>query len=243
VTLPSACLAALAAAIAIVALAGGSSHAHTRAKQSTTAARPGHAAANDAVGATGTRASATRDGESPEIRRLIALGKPIYCAGSRGDEVTLTFDDGPGPYTRLTLAKLRKHGVRATFFVVGRNIPLLPDAPREERAIGAVGDHTFTHPLLTAIAPGEAEDQIVNTQRALERSSGGRVFLFRPPYGGHDTTVDSIVRSAADRARGDDDRRATLAADYSYTVSVARITYSATSAHPSNAAASPSPVT
>jgi peptidoglycan/xylan/chitin deacetylase (PgdA/CDA1 family) len=194
-TLLGACLAALAAAIVIVALAGGSSHAHARVKQSTTAARPGHAAANDAGGATGTRASATRDGESAEIRRLIALGRPIYCAGSRGDEVALTFDDGPGPYTRLMLAKLHKHGVRATFFVVGRNIPLLPGAPREERAIGAVGDHTFTHPLLTAIAPGEAEDQIVNTQRAIERSSGGRVFLFRPPYGGHDATVDSIVRS------------------------------------------------
>lgn len=194
-TLLGACLAALAAAVVIVVLAVGSSHAHARAKQSTTAARPDHAVANDVSGATGTRASARRDGESPEIRRLIALGKPIYCAGSRGDEVALTFDDGPGPYTRLMLAKLHKHGVRATFFVVGRNIPLLPGATREERVIGAVGDHTFTHPLLTAIAPGVAEDQIVKTQRALERSSAGRVFLFRPPYGGHDATVDSIVRS------------------------------------------------
>jgi peptidoglycan/xylan/chitin deacetylase (PgdA/CDA1 family) len=192
-TLLGACLAALAAAVVIVVLAGGSSRARARAKQSATAARPDHAVANDVSG--GTRASARRDGESPEIRRLIALGKPIYCAGSRGDEVALTFDDGPGPYTRLMLAKLHKHGVRATFFVVGRNIPLLPGAPREERAIGAVGDHTFTHPLLTAIAPREAEDQIVKTQRALERSSAGRVFLFRPPYGGHDATVDSIVRS------------------------------------------------
>ena len=196
-TLLGACLAALAAGVAVVVLAGGSSHAHahSRAKLSTAAARPGNGAANGAPGATATRASASRDGESPEIRRLIALGKPIYCAGPRGDEVALTFDDGPGPYTRLMLAKLHKHGVRATFFVVGRNIALLPDAPREERAIGAVGDHTFTHPLLTAIAPSEAAAQIVNTQQALERSSGGRVFLFRPPYGGHNATVDSIVRS------------------------------------------------
>jgi peptidoglycan/xylan/chitin deacetylase (PgdA/CDA1 family) len=190
-------VAVLVAAIVVVALPGGASraHAHARAKRSAAAVRTDHAAANGTPAATGTSASATRDGESPEIRRLIALGKPIYCAGSRGDEVALTFDDGPGPYTRLMLAKLHKHGVRATFFVVGRNIPLLPDAPREERAIGAVGDHTFTHPLLTAIAAGQAADQIVKTQRALERSSGGRVFLFRPPYGGHDATVDSIVRS------------------------------------------------
>ena len=196
-TLLGACLAALAAGVVAVVLAGGSSHAHahSRAKLSTVAGRPGDGAEHGARGAIATRASAARDGESPEIRRLIALGKPIYCAGARGDEVALTFDDGPGPYTRLMLAKLHKHGVRATFFVVGRNIPLLAAAPREERAIGAVGDHTFTHPLLTTIAPGEAEDQIVKTQRALERSTGGRVLLFRPPYGGHDATVDSIVRS------------------------------------------------
>jgi peptidoglycan-N-acetylglucosamine deacetylase len=190
-------LAVLTAGVVVAVLAGGSSHphAHARAMPSTGVARVDSAAANGAHGTAGTSANATRDAESPEIRRLIALGRPIYCAGSRGDEVALTFDDGPGPYTRLMLAKLHKHSVRATFFVVGRNIPLLPDAPREERAIGAVGDHTFTHPLLTAIAPSEAEDQIVRTQRALERSSRGRVFLFRPPYGGHDATVDSIVRS------------------------------------------------
>jgi peptidoglycan/xylan/chitin deacetylase (PgdA/CDA1 family) len=196
-TLLGACLVVLAAGIAFVALSGGSSRAHVRARGELSggAARSANAAAHGAPGTTAATASATRDGESPEIRRLIALGKPIYCAGSRGDEVALTFDDGPGPYTRLMLAKLRKHGVRATFFVVGRNIALLPSAPRAERAIGAVGDHTFTHPLLTAIAPGEAEGQIVQTQHALERSAGARVFLFRPPYGGHDATVDSIVRS------------------------------------------------
>jgi len=33
-------------------------------------------------------------------------------ARRRGDEVALTFDDGPGPYTRLVLDKLRKHGSR-----------------------------------------------------------------------------------------------------------------------------------
>ncbi|HXP37310.1 MAG TPA: polysaccharide deacetylase family protein, partial [Solirubrobacteraceae bacterium] len=95
-------------------------------------------------------------GEPAEVRRLIALGKPIYCAAPRGHEVALTFDDGPGPYTQLMIDKLRKHRVSATFFIVGRNIPLFDGrggAPivREERAVGAVGDHTFTHPLLTSL--------------------------------------------------------------------------------------------
>ncbi|MGC2374022.1 MAG: polysaccharide deacetylase family protein [Solirubrobacteraceae bacterium] len=132
--------------------------------------------------------------ETPEIRRLIALGKPIYCAGRRGNEVALTFDDGPGTYTRLAIAKLRKHGVKATFFIVGRNIPLLPRALREERALGAVGDHTFTHPLLTSLSPALAETEIARTQAAVARASGAPVFLFRPPYGAHDARIDSIAR-------------------------------------------------
>lgn len=194
-------LAALAAIAALVALlAGGASHAR---KRDASAAAPGatragatHAPRRDRARTGGGGASTVADGgESAEIKRLIARGRPIYCAGRRGDEVALTFDDGPGPYTRLVLAKLRKHGVRATFFVVGRNIALVPGATRAERALGAVGDHTFTHPQLTSLAPADAERQILGTQAALARSSGGRVFLFRPPYGAHDARVDAIARA------------------------------------------------
>ena len=147
-----------------------------------------------------TARASGRDDESAEVRRLIALGKPIYCAAPRGNEVALTFDDGPGPYTRLMIDKLRKHGVRATFFIVGRNIPLVAGprgAPivRDERTVGAVGDHTFTHPLLTSLTPAQAESEIVKTQRALVRASGGPVFLFRPPYGAHDSQIDAIARA------------------------------------------------
>jgi peptidoglycan-N-acetylglucosamine deacetylase len=109
--------------------------------------------------------------------------------------VALTFDDGPGQYTYLAVPKLRRNGIKATFFIVGRNIPLLPHALREERALGAVGDHTFTHPLLTGLSAGDAEAEIVRTQHAVERASGGPVFLFRPPYGARDATIDSIARA------------------------------------------------
>ncbi len=183
--------------ICLAVLEGGSvgrrpSHiralAPARRPRTTTASVP-----SPAVGAS-RRPAVSASGPPAEVGRLIASGRPVYCAGRRGDEVALTFDDGPGPYTRLMLAKLRKHHLRATFFVVGRNIPLVPGAVRAERGIGAVGDHTFTHPLLTALPKAAAEAQIVRTQRALERASGGPVFLFRPPYGAHDAAVDRIAR-------------------------------------------------
>jgi peptidoglycan-N-acetylglucosamine deacetylase len=133
--------------------------------------------------------------ESSSVRALIAQGKPIYCGGRRGNEVALTFDDGPGPYTRLVIAKLRKHHVGGTFFIVGRNLPLVAGATRAERALGGVGDHTFTHPLLTGLSHASAESEMVRTQSAVSRSSGGPVFLFRPPYGGRNASVDGIART------------------------------------------------
>jgi peptidoglycan-N-acetylglucosamine deacetylase len=182
-------LAVLGACLAVVLGGSGArrqAHARAHAAGRRVPSRP----ATGPVPASAAGAS----GPPPEVSRLIATGRPIYCAGHRGDELALTFDDGPGPYTRLMLAKLRKHHLRATFFVVGRNIPLVPGAVRAERRIGAVGDHTFTHPVLTALTPDAAEAQIVRTQRALERASGGPVFLFRPPYGAHDAAVDEIAR-------------------------------------------------
>jgi peptidoglycan/xylan/chitin deacetylase (PgdA/CDA1 family) len=204
---------ALLVAIALGALAvalgdaGGRGKGRTGARTYTGRAEEGRAA--DSSGSTRSRpaggggaaasgataASGAEDVETPEIQHLIALGKPIYCAAPRGDEVALTFDDGPGQYTYLALPKLHKHHIKATFFIVGRNIPLGPRYLRQERTLGAVGDHTFTHPLLTALVPGEAEAQIVRTQQAVAQASGNRVFLFRPPYGARDATIDSIARA------------------------------------------------
>jgi peptidoglycan/xylan/chitin deacetylase (PgdA/CDA1 family) len=183
-------------ALVLVLLAGHGSRARARLPGPARAAR-GASASRVAAGAHGGGARRASSGypESAQVRSLIAQGRPIYCAGHRGDEVALTFDDGPGPYTRLVLAKLRKHGVGATFFIVGRNIGLLPGATRAERALGGVGDHTFTHPLLTGLSAGEAEAEMVRTQEALARASGGPVFLFRPPYGAHDASIDAIARA------------------------------------------------
>jgi peptidoglycan/xylan/chitin deacetylase (PgdA/CDA1 family) len=70
--------------------------------------------------------------------------------------IHLTFDDGPGPATRDILALLRAYGVRATFFVVGRNISepgwCSPDFARDLvieaiRDGHEIGNHTFSHDL------------------------------------------------------------------------------------------------
>ncbi|HEX4837592.1 MAG TPA: polysaccharide deacetylase family protein [Solirubrobacteraceae bacterium] len=190
---------ALTTAIALVVAwtgKGGARHAAGASVRGRSAERSASAAASARADAakSPSREAGREAIESPRVSSLVALGRPIYCAGAKGNEVALTFDDGPGTYTKLAIAKLRKHRVKATFFAVGRNIELLPQAIREERELGSVGDHTYTHPLLTALPAAQAESEIVRTQTALERASGRPVFLFRPPYGGRDATIDAIAR-------------------------------------------------
>ncbi|MCL2769903.1 MAG: polysaccharide deacetylase family protein [Solirubrobacterales bacterium] len=190
-------VAAVAVAVAVLLVSAGSSHGGGRARAAGVRISPRAPATakRAARRRAAARAAALQNaGQTPPLRRLIAMGRPIYCAGRRGREVALTFDDGPGPYTRLVVRKLREHHMAATFFIVGRNIPLVPGVTRAERALGDVGDHTFTHPLLTALAPSEAEAEIVHTKHALEAASRGPVILFRPPYGGFNPTIDRIAR-------------------------------------------------
>lgn len=124
------------------------------------------------------------------FEKFLRIGLPLYCGAAHGRDVALTFDDGPGPSTAAALALLRRFGERATFFLVGRNLADWPGLPRAELGLGALGDHTWSHPFLTRLAPRALDWQIAHTKAAIERATGSTVRLFRPPYGFHDRAVD-----------------------------------------------------
>jgi peptidoglycan-N-acetylglucosamine deacetylase len=113
------------------------------------------------------------------ITRFAGLGVPVFCGGASVRDVALTFDDGPGPYTSMVLGILRRHHAHATFFLVGNRIRFWPTAPAAEAALGAVGDHTWSHADLTRLPRRLARREIEQTLAAI----GGRVRLFRTPYG------------------------------------------------------------
>ena len=104
--------------------------------------------------------------------------------------VALTFDDGPGPYTPLAIAKLRAQRLRATFFLVGKQVRAYPGLSRLERPVAAVGDHTMTHPFLPALSPAAMAQEIVGAQALIEQAAGQPVVLFRPPYEGRTPAID-----------------------------------------------------
>ncbi len=128
------------------------------------------------------------------IRWLTALGLPIYCGGPRGNEVAFTFDDGPGVYTHYAVKKLTAAHERATFFVVGRSIDGWPGWLPKEVKLGAIGDHTYTHPVLTELGAGAITSQIERTKQKIESAIRQPVYLFRPPYGARSQLVDGVAR-------------------------------------------------
>ena len=77
-------------------------------------------------------------------------------------ELVLTFDDGPWPGTTPKILNALKHEcVRATFFLLGRNVEAHPEIARRELAEGhSLGHHTFSHPLLAHLATAKAEAEI-----------------------------------------------------------------------------------
>ena len=181
----------VAAAAAIAAASGGSGTAsHTSSKLGAGATPPPQRAPSHSNPLTSEDAKGVRN-----IRRLARLGLPVYCAGPRGNAVAFTFDDGPGPYTHYAVKKLRQSGERATFFVVGRSMNNFPGWLPRELPLAAIGDHTYTHPLLTYLSPDAVMSEISRTKAKIEHDSGQPVTLFRPPYGARNATVDHVAQS------------------------------------------------
>jgi peptidoglycan/xylan/chitin deacetylase (PgdA/CDA1 family) len=114
--------------------------------------------------------------------------------GSR--QIALTYDDGPNdPHTLRLLELLAKHGVHATFFMIGRYVQQRPDLAREILKAGhVVGNHTFTHPLLTFKSEAEVGQELSQCRSALQDAIGEPANLFRPPFGGRRPAVLRIAR-------------------------------------------------
>jgi peptidoglycan/xylan/chitin deacetylase (PgdA/CDA1 family) len=110
--------------------------------------------------------------------------------------VALTFDDGPGPKTMQILDTLDKYGVKATFFVIGKNVDRRPAVAREIVRRGhEIGNHTYSHPLLTAIAtPHQIASEVVEGAVSIEKATGRCPRLFRPPCGWRSPWLMKSVR-------------------------------------------------
>ncbi len=102
--------------------------------------------------------------------------------------IYLTFDDGPGPYTEELLAILKKHKVKATFFVTAAYKDYQDLIKAEYKAGHSIGVHTATHDYAQIYASSEAYWDDFNTmQEIIRKQTGCRTDIFRFPGGSSNT--------------------------------------------------------
>lgn len=99
--------------------------------------------------------------------------------------VAITFDDGPGARSTITLLDgLKERNVKATFFLVGENVKGHEDIVKRMYDEGhVIGNHTYTHIILTKIPQEKALEEINNTNKIIEEITGEKVRYIRPPCG------------------------------------------------------------
>jgi len=124
-------------------------------------------------------------------------GKTFTGLARPSRQLALTYDDGPNdPHTMRLLEVLAKHSVHATFFLIGRYAQQRPEIVREIAQAGhVVGNHTFTHPLLTFKSETEIKQQLSECRAALQDAIEQHSNLFRPPFGRRRPAVLRVTRS------------------------------------------------
>ncbi len=112
-------------------------------------------------------------------------------------QVALTFDDGPHPrYTQAILDILEEYHITATFFVIGVNATLYPEALLAISDAGCeIGNHTFTHENLRTSSYDEISDELLKCEEAIVGRVKTVTKLFRPPQGACTKKVEDIAAS------------------------------------------------
>ena len=113
------------------------------------------------------------------------FGEIINRADIGKKVVALTFDDGPSAaYTQEILDVLEDNGIKATFFLVGKEIQSNPlEAQRIVAAGHEVGNHSFTHSRMLFKSLDFVKDEIDNTSQLIRKAGYAGEIYFRPPYG------------------------------------------------------------
>ncbi len=98
----------------------------------------------------------------------------------------LTFDDGPYPETTpLILKILQDEGVKATFFVIGKQVERYPDLLKAEYEQGeGIGNHSYSHDYhLLYRSPEAFIAEVKQTEELIFKTIGIRPRIVRAPGG------------------------------------------------------------
>jgi len=96
----------------------------------------------------------------------------------------LTFDDGPKTISMNLVNILEKSHTKATFFWIGLEVAAHPVLAKTIFDLGhEIGNHTYHHKRLIELSLEEVSKEVQTTDEIIERITGTRPTIMRPPYG------------------------------------------------------------
>ena len=120
------------------------------------------------------------------------------CKGNSEDQVAaLTFDDGPDEVmTERVLDVLKRHDIKATFFLIGEKVDKYPHIVRRMVEEGhTVANHTYSHKATFPMSSAEnVRQELQKCNDAIYKATGLRTKLFRPPFGVTNPIIGKMVR-------------------------------------------------
>lgn len=122
---------------------------------------------------------------------------PIYSVQRDDKVLSISFDASWGADKTLSILDiLDEHNVKTTFFLVGGWVDKYPDMVKEIAARGhEIGNHSDTHPHMSQLSESDIKDELRIMSDKVEKLTGVRPTLFRPPYGDYNNRVIEVARA------------------------------------------------
>ena len=122
---------------------------------------------------------------------------PIYCAERADPVVSISFDASWGADKTIPILDiLDRYNVKTTFFLVGGWVEKYPDMVLEIFRRGhEIGNHSDTHAHMNQLSEDGIRKELRIMSDRVEKLTGVRPTLFRPPYGEYNNRVISVARA------------------------------------------------
>ncbi|MBE5802691.1 MAG: deacetylase [Clostridiales bacterium] len=122
---------------------------------------------------------------------------PIYSVQQDDKVLSISFDASWGADKTIPILDiLDQYGVKTTFFLVGGWVDKYPDMLKEIVARGhEIGNHSDTHPHMSQLDESAIRKELHNMSDKVEKLTGVRPTLFRPPYGDYNNRVIQVSRA------------------------------------------------
>lgn len=140
-----------------------------------------------------------RSADRPDVgtsQQDINTGQPDAAVGlQEKKKIALTFDDGPDEEcTPMLLDGLASRGVKATFFVIGKQAEEQPQIMERLVKEGhLIGNHTYNHVDIRHMTESAAKEEILKANEVIAKYTGEEPCFLRPPFGNGSSKLEKDI--------------------------------------------------